>query len=70
MSSKRRLRRNACGRKVRYASQDEALAALIALKRGRPETGYLTPYRCPFCNGFHFGHPPKKVRQAMSCAHG
>lgn len=70
MASKRRLRRNAYGRKVRYSSQEEALAALKAITRVRGWQGYMAPYRCAFCNGFHFGHPPKKIRQAMSCAHG
>lgn len=70
MASKRALRRKTCGRKIRYASQPAALAALIALKRKRPEIGYLAPYRCPFCHGFHFGHPPRHVRIAMGLSHG
>lgn len=59
MASKRRLRRKSCTGKVRYLSQDLALAALSA----------MTPYRCQFCNGFHFGHPPKHVRQALGKTH-
>lgn len=66
MASKRRLRRKACTGKVRFASQDDALAAIKAMirKHGRG-IGVMTPYRCPFCNGFHFGHPPRRVRQAL-----
>lgn len=69
MASKRRLRRNACGKKRRYDSQDQALAAIKALTRSGGASGYLTPYRCPFCHAFHFGHPPKRVRQALRSDH-
>lgn len=70
MASKRALRRKACGRKQRYGSAEEALAALKSLTRAKGWLGYMAPYRCAFCHGFHFGHPPKKVRQAMGLAHG
>lgn len=69
MASKRRLRRNACGKKRRYGSANEALTAIKALTRAIGWQGYMVPYRCAFCNGFHFGHPPSHVRKAMS-AHG
>lgn len=65
MASKRRLRRKGCGRKIRYTSQAEALAGLKALTREKGHQGYLTPYHCQFCNGYHFGHPPRRVRQAL-----
>lgn len=70
MASKRRLRRKACGKKTRYDSQDEAVKALRALTRAIGWQGYMVPYRCAFCHGFHFGHPPKRVRQAIGAAHG
>lgn len=70
MASKRRLRRNACTGKVRYATQDQALSALQGFTRTRGWHGYMTPYRCAFCNGFHFGHPPKHVRQALGAGRG
>lgn len=69
MASKRRLRRNACGKKRRYDSQAQALAAIKALARSGCAVGYLTPYRCAFCHAFHFGHPPKRVRQALRSNH-
>ena len=65
MASKRRLRRKSCIGKVRYATQDDAIAALCAFTRKRGWHGFMTPYRCGFCHGFHFGHPPKRVRQAL-----
>lgn len=58
MSSKRRIRRSACLGKMRYTSQDDAQAAMNALHR-KGYQGYMTPYRCEFCSGYHFGHPPK-----------
>lgn len=65
MASKRRIRRKVCGKKVRYATQEAAQAAIIALTRAKGWLGYMVPYRCPFCGGFHFGHPPRQVRDAM-----
>jgi hypothetical protein len=47
MSSKRRIRRNACTGKRRFATLTEALAA----NRFR-----ITAYRCAFCSGWHLGH--------------
>lgn len=65
MASKRRLRRNACGKKVRYASAADALDALKGLTRAKGWLGYMAPYRCPFCHAFHFGHPPAHVRKMI-----
>lgn len=70
MASKRRLRRKACGKKVRYLTQDAAMSALRGMTRDHGGRGYMTPYRCQFCGGFHFGHPPKKVRQALGIGYG
>jgi hypothetical protein len=28
----------------------------------------LVAYGCDFCGGFHFGHPPRRVRQAISAS--
>ncbi|MBF9263570.1 hypothetical protein [Paracidovorax cattleyae] len=60
MSSKRRIRRNACTGKHRYANAADAQAAINGLHRRKGYQGYMQPYRCAFCNGFHFGHPPRK----------
>lgn len=65
MSSKRAQRRKACTGKVRHATQEAAVAAIKQLTRTHGWQGYLVPYRCQFCGGFHFGHPPAHVRRAM-----
>ena len=60
MSSKRRLRRKACG-KVRYASTQDAQAAIRhAYRRGEK----VHPYPCPHCGGVHIGHKTGKQKQA------
>lgn len=58
MSSKRSVRHNACTGKHRYDSAGEAQAAIAGLHRRKGYQGYMQPYRCAFCSGFHFGHPP------------
>lgn len=65
MSSKRAQRRKACTGKVRHATQEAAIAALKVLTRQKGWQGYMAPYRCKFCGGFHFGHAPAHVRRAM-----
>lgn len=65
MSSKRAIRRKSCKGKVRYTSQPAAQAAIGRLRRNTKSTGWFTAYACQFCGGFHFGHTPRRVRQAM-----
>jgi hypothetical protein len=65
VSSKRALRRKASKGKARYATEAEARQAIVRLRRGTGTTAWLTAYRCAFCGGFHFGHPPAKVRIAL-----
>lgn len=65
MSSKRRIRRKSCTGKHRFADQAAALAAIRALHARKGWQGLLTPYRCKFCNGFHFGHPPASLRKHL-----
>jgi len=50
----------------RFASQDEAMRALFALRRRQSGLGWMTAYRCQFCHQFHFGHPPARVRRAIA----
>lgn len=53
MSSKRRLRRQACEGKVRYPSVSSAQASAYKQRRlGR----YLMPYCCSFCGQWHLDH--------------
>lgn len=66
VSSKRALRRKACSGKRRYGTEEEARAGIAGLRRKEPATGWLTTYKCRFCGGFHFGHPTRRVRQAIA----
>ncbi len=53
MSSKRRLRRNACEGKKRHKSMDDAFAHARHVG-----LNIFHPYKCKFCKGFHIGHRP------------
>jgi hypothetical protein len=65
MSSKRHIRRKSCTGKQRFADELAARAAIHALIRAKGrQGGYLSPYRCRFCSGFHFGHTPGGVNRA------
>lgn len=65
MASKRAQRRRACEGKHRYDSEGQARAAIAALHARKGYQGRLRAYRCPHCNGYHFGHMPRRVRQAI-----
>jgi len=56
MSSKRRLRRRSCEKKVRYESQGHARAAVRELAR-KFAAVQCEPYQCHFCGGWHLGRP-------------
>ena len=66
MASKRHQRRKACDGKRRYDTVVEAQAGARKLKKFTGKKDWLVAYRCKFCHGFHFGHPPAKVRQAIA----
>jgi hypothetical protein len=63
VTSRRRLRRNACTGKVAYHKLGEALAAVASLRRaGR---GTYDAYACPVRSGarhFHVGHSINALR--------
>lgn len=62
MTSKRAVRRRSCEGKTRFESFAAAAGALRAFLRKASNEGWpLSPYRCRFCNGFHFGHVPVKA---------
>ena len=58
MSSKRRIRRNQCGRKVRHSDEAQARRAIWRLKQayGDAPLAYMNTYRCPHCGAWHIGH--------------
>lgn len=60
MASKRRLRRRSCERKRRYASEASARSALLRTNRLSEFPRLMVPYRCRFCNGWHFGRQAQK----------
>lgn len=66
MSSKRAIRRKACKGKTRYGSAKDATVAIRNLHRAKGPQGFMTPYKCQFCGAWHFGHPPKNVRQSIA----
>lgn len=69
MSSKRAIRRKSCDGKTRFESFAAAAGALRAFLRKVGNDGWpLSPYRCRFCNGFHFGHVPVKVHAGRRSA--
>ena len=62
MASKRAIKRRACSGKKKYNEEDAKRASYHA----RRKTGdWILPYGCKFCKGWHIGHPPRKVRQAI-----
>lgn len=65
MSSKRAIRRKKCKGKQRFDSEIAARTAIAGLTRRKGWQGHLSPYRCSFCGGFHFGHTPAATRRKM-----
>ena len=70
MSSKRAIRRQACDGKTRFPTFSDAANALRGFLRLASSDGWpMSPYRCRFCSGFHFGHVPAKALAARQRAH-
>lgn len=68
MSSKRRLRRKSCAGKRRYATFQEAMAAVCEARQRTGDT--IGPYRCRFARHFHIGHVTDKQRRAVAARGG
>lgn len=68
MGTKRRIRRNSCKGKRTYATQTEAVAAMLSFRKKFGHSN-LTTYKCRFGQHWHFGHVgpsthgPKRGRQ-------
>lgn len=56
-------KRRSCTGKTKYLTLADASRA--AAKYAARQHSWLTAYPCRFCGGFHFGHPPKRVRQSI-----
>lgn len=54
MSSKRRVRRKQCGKKLRHTQKSHAYAELRS--RSPRVQKELVVYSCKWCNGYHVGH--------------
>jgi hypothetical protein len=65
MSSKRAQRRKACTGKARHDSQADATEAARVQTAGR---FWMHAYPCPFCAGWHIGHPTARQRRAARAA--
>ena len=65
MASKRRVRWNACGRKVTHATREEANSALFVMRRKHPTNEWLGVYHCPWCHHWHLGNQPGLVREKI-----
>jgi hypothetical protein len=61
MSSKRRHRRKACTGKTRHV---DLAAAREAALRARGRGHRVNTYPCPYCGGWHIGHPTRDQRHA------
>jgi hypothetical protein len=61
MSSKRLVRRKQCAGKIKHATEQAAITAMIHT----PGTG-LAVYRCKFCGSYHVGHMNKRQRQGRN----
>jgi hypothetical protein len=55
-----------CSGKQRFADENAAKQAIWHVRQKNQDAGWLTPYRCKFCNGYHFGHPPRRIRQSLA----
>lgn len=76
MSSRRRERRIACTGKVRHDSQATAMSHVRDLRRadalsfGESKSmrkfHHMNAYPCRFCGGWHVGHTPLRVQQAIA----
>jgi hypothetical protein len=62
MSSKRGVRRKACGDKRRFATEDDAVPAAKALG--------ISWYHCRWCGAWHIGHMPKRIKQGIAARRG
>lgn len=62
---KKAIRAKKCEGKTRWISQDGAARGIEILRARTGTTDMLTPYRCGFCQFWHFGHPPGRVLKRL-----
>jgi len=60
VASKRRIRRRSCGNKRRHVDETAARKEIHRLATSVGPIGFMVPYRCGFCSGWHIGHADKR----------
>lgn len=45
-----------CGEKVKHPTQQAALEAGIEAKTRQNKMGFVSAYKCPYCDFYHWGH--------------
>jgi hypothetical protein len=58
MASKRRIRKQSCGNKIKYDTQQLALNHMFSLIR--KDGVKMSAYRCKFCKHWHIGRCNKE----------
>lgn len=58
---KKIVQRKKCTGKTRYPSQAFAIKGIERLRAATGHMDLLTTYPCGWCQGWHFGHPPRRV---------
>ena len=54
-----------CNSKKRFKNEYEAYKNLKSLSKNRPNDAMgVSPYKCPFCEGWHLGHNQRYVARA------
>lgn len=60
MASKRRIRKNECGEKVKYTETERAKANSHAFALSKKRNKKFWVYKCKWCHYLHVGKPSKK----------
>lgn len=47
-----------CKGKLKYGNRQSAIAGMKRLYALVPKAGVMSPYKCPNCDWWHFGHHP------------
>lgn len=63
---KKAVQAKKCDGKARYGSEVAAERGIVRLREATGTKDLFTPYRCGFCPSWHFGHPPRKVRERLA----
>lgn len=58
-------RLTSCVGKIRHESKADAASAMrnVFKRKGKKPGEVTEPYRCDYCDGWHFGHPMSKAKK-------